>query len=161
MGVRGPSFESMKTCFSPLHLSFTKNSDFPEVKIFFLVFTYFWVENRAFPEAKTFFFFWFSPNFWVKIDLSRNSPKVKIVCHWSFPELFVALSPSPGLHLASGSPVSGERNFFFYHGFADLLRHIRILSKLRAHFGLIRCIHRQINARGRLAYKLVITGIYA
>ena len=50
---------------------------------------------------------------------------------------------------------------FFYHGFADLLRHIRILSILRAHFGLIRCIHRQINARGRLAYRLVITGIYA
>ena len=56
---------------------------------------------------------------------------------------------------------SGRRNFFFYHGFADLLRHIRILSILRAHFGLIRCIHRQINARGRLAYRLVITGIYA
>ena len=54
-----------------------------------------------------------------------------------------------------------QRNFFFYHGFADLLRHIRILSILRAHFGLIRCIHRQINARGRLAYRLVITGIYA
>ena len=53
------------------------------------------------------------------------------------------------------------RNFFFYHGFADLLRHIRILSILRAHFGLIRCIHRQINARGRLAYRLVITGKYA
>ena len=53
------------------------------------------------------------------------------------------------------------RNFFFYHGFADLLRHIRILSILRAHFGLIRCIHRQINARGRLDYRLVITGIYA
>ena len=51
----------------------------------------------------------------------------------------------------------GTRNFFFYHGFADLLRHIRILSILRAHFGLIRCIHRQINARGRLAYRLVIT----
>ena len=108
MGVRGPSFESMKTCFSPLHLSFGTNSDFPEVKIFFLVFTYFWVENRAFPEAKT-FFFWSSPNFWVKIDLSRNSPEVKIVCHWSFPELFVALSPSLGLHLASGGPVSGDR----------------------------------------------------
>ena len=57
--------------------------------------------------------------------------------------------------------VAGMRNFFFYHGFADLLRHIRILSILRAHFGLIRCIHRQINARGRLAYRLVITGIYA
>ena len=56
---------------------------------------------------------------------------------------------------------SAARNFFFYHGFADLLRHIRILSILRAHFGLIRCIHRQINARGRLAYRLVITGIYA
>ena len=38
----------------------------------------------------------------------------------------------------------------------DLLRHIRILSILRAHFGLIRWIHRQINARGRLAYRLVI-----
>ena len=57
--------------------------------------------------------------------------------------------------------MSRMRNFFFYHGFADLLRHIRILSILRAHFGLIRCIHRQINARGRLAYRLVITGIYA
>ena len=57
--------------------------------------------------------------------------------------------------------ISWTRNFFFYHGFADLLRHIRILSILRAHFGLIRCIHRQINARGRLAYRLVITGIYA
>ena len=54
-----------------------------------------------------------------------------------------------------------QRNFFFYHGFADLLRHIRILSILRAHFGLIRCIHRQINARGRLAYRLVIIGKYA
>ena len=54
-----------------------------------------------------------------------------------------------------------QRNFFFYHGFADLLRHIRILSILRSHFGLIRCIHRQINARGRLAYTLVITGKYA
>ena len=43
----------------------------------------------------------------------------------------------------------------------DLLRHIRILSILRAHFGLIRCIHRQINARGRLAYRLVIAGKYA
>ena len=57
--------------------------------------------------------------------------------------------------------TGGRRNFFFYHGFADLLRHIRILSILRAHFGLIRCIHRQINARGRLAYRLVITGKYA
>ena len=43
----------------------------------------------------------------------------------------------------------------------DLLRHIRILSILRAHFDLIRCIHRLINARGRLAYRLVITGKYA
>ena len=60
-------------------------------------------------------------------------------------------------------PSGWMRNFFFYHGFADLLRHIRILSILRAHFGLIRCIHRQINARGtgRLAYRLVITGKYA
>ena len=57
--------------------------------------------------------------------------------------------------------VNRLRNFFFYHGFGDLLRHIRILSILRAHFGLIRCIHRQINARGKLAYRLVITGKYA
>ena len=79
--------------------------------------------------------------------------------------------PRPGVlpSLVSGvfraihqsGPYACPRNFFFYHGFADLLRHIRILSILRAHFGLIRCIHRQINARGRLAYRLVITGIYA
>ena len=50
MGVRGPSFESMKTCFSPLHLSFGTNSDFPEVKIFF----------------------WSSPTFGLKIELFWN-----------------------------------------------------------------------------------------
>ena len=57
--------------------------------------------------------------------------------------------------------MSRMRNFFFYHGFADLLRHIRILSILRAHLFLIRCILRQTNARGRLAYRLVIRGKYA
>ena len=40
------------------------------------------------------------------------------------------------------------RNFFFYHGFADLLRHIRILSILRAHFGLIRCIDKLMQEVG-------------
>ena len=48
------------------------------------------------------------------------------------------------------------RKKIFYHGFADLLRHIRVQSILRAHFALIRCTHRQINARVRLAYRLVI-----
>ena len=56
---------------------------------------------------------------------------------------------------------AGCEIFFSTMVLHDLLRHIRILSILRAHFGLIRWIHRQINARGRLAYRLVITGKYA
>ena len=71
--------------------------------------SYIWVLGQTQTSWKWRSFFWSSPNFWVKVDLSRNSPEVKIVCHWSFPELFVALSPSPGLHLASGGPVSGDR----------------------------------------------------
>ena len=48
-------------------------------------------------------------------------------------------------------PPPGCEIFFSTMVLHDLLRHIRILSILRAHFGLIRCIHRQINATGRLA----------
>ena len=94
-------------------------------------------------------------NYKVPVIIKRNnftfySGKSRLKLYEYFPRL---MNKIQGL--------SRTRNFFFYHGFADLLRHIRILSILRAHLGLIRCIHRQINARGRLAYRLVITGKYA
>ena len=63
--------------------------------------------------------------------------------------------------ISVSQPYSALRNFFFYHGFADLLRHIRVPTILRAHFGFIRSIYWQINARVRLAYRLVITCKYA
>ena len=67
---------------------------------------------------------------------------------------FIPYKASAAVQSVKG--LCSSRNFFFYHGFADLLRHIRIQSILRAHFGLIRGIHRLINARVRLAYRLVI-----